>query len=188
MAKRRKPCWWGAFRSDVVWDGLEERDGGKPGGGGFAEWAPFAPQVKVYSRTRGRCFHVRLSGGRVGIFVLYNRGERWGESIRAHERHHVVAHMRPAYADYRRAAAALGRVCMSRPRAEWVGAVILNQLRAEYIARSYRDATRHDWEAYGRRASAEVRRDAWERMTTWSRRYATARKATAVALAAGPAD
>lgn len=179
---RHEACWQGKSNGDFVWDQPEERDGGKPGAGGFTEWAPFAPQVEVYTRTRGRCFHVRLSGGHASVFVLYNLGERWGEDILAHERFHVATHMRPAYDGFRQAALALGRPCMIRDKAEYIAAVILNQLKEEYVARSYRDATQYDWSVYGNRADPECRQDCWSRLTTWADRYAAARAATAAAL------
>lgn len=188
MRRKRKDCRTGTFRGGFLWDGSEERDGGKPGTGGFTEWAPFAPEARVYTLTRGRCFHVRLSGGRAGIFILYNQGKRWGENILAHERYHVTAHLEPAYTDYRSAAAALGRPCLSKPRAECIRALILGQLKQEYVARSYKDATRYDWDTYGREADPETRRDSWRRMMTWARRYAAARRATAAAIAACAAE
>lgn len=181
-------CRTGNSRRGFVWDGSEEHDGGKPGTGGFTEWAPFAPEASVYTLTRGRCFHVRLSGGHARVFILYNQGERWDENILAHERFHLAEHMEPAYSDYRSAAAALGWPCMSQPRAEGIRAVILGPLRHQYVARSYKDGTRYDWDTYGRDADHETRRDSWQRMMTWARRYAAACRATAAAIAACPAD
>jgi hypothetical protein len=181
MRRDRNDCRTRNFRGEFLWAGSEERDGGKPGTGGFTEWAVFAPEARVYTLTRGKCFHVRLSEGHARLFILYNQGEKWGENILAHERYHVTAHMEPAYRDYRSAATALGWPCMSKLRAERIRAVILGQLRQEYVARSYREGTRYDWDTYGKHADPETRRDSWCRMMTWARRYAAARRATAAA-------
>lgn len=182
MRAKHHACRTARFRGAFLWLHPEERDGGKPGTGGFSEWAAFAPRATVYTLNHGRCFHVRLSGGHARAFVLYNQGRTWVGNILAHERHHVLAHLAPAYRDYQAAAAALGRPCMTRQQAQRIRALILHELKHEFVARSYRDGTRSDWQTYGRFADPDARRDSWRRMMTSARQYAAAHRATQAAV------
>jgi hypothetical protein len=75
---------------------------------------------------------------------------------------------------------------MKRPRANCIRAVVLAELKKEYVARSYRDATQYDWEAYGRSADPSTQEDSWSRMNTWADRYEAAQAATLAAIAACP--
>ena len=173
-------------KKDFVWvDPPEEVDLGKPGGPGFAFFRPFAPEAEVYSGN-GCCFAVRLSGGTARVRIEYNQGEIFGENILEHERYHVTHHFRPAYSDYKSAAAALGAPCMTKGRAMCIKAVILSELSAEYQKRVDRDGAAYDYLDYGWQDPSQ--QDAWQRMQETEEDYQNAVSATGAAAAACPSE
>jgi RHS repeat-associated protein len=156
-------------------------DGHQPNVGGFTVWDRFAPEAQVFS-SDGCCFHVRLNGGTARPWILYNEGTLFEENILEHELYHVGHHLRPAYNDYKVAAAALGAPCMNKGRAMCVKAVLESELAGEYEARTYRDGAAYDYLAYGWRDPSL--QDAWSRMLRTEAEYEQAHNATAAALAA----
>ena len=139
----------------------------------------------MYCRWSGCCCGVRLSGGGIGTWGIINEGTKYGENIAEHEWYHVNHHFKPAYEDYKSAAASLGAPCKTKGLAMCLKNVIVSELIAEYKARAVRDGVQYDWDDYGRdKADPETRAERQAALSEAIKQYQDAKAATAAAVAA----
>ena len=100
-----------------------------------------------------------------------------------HETYHVEHHLKPAFNDYKAAAAQLGAPCLTKGNALCLKGVILNELKRYYIERAYRDGAVWDWQDYGPYLNPEGQANAKERMRENIDDYNEAQAALSAALA-----
>jgi hypothetical protein len=171
--------------ADFEWRGAEFKNGGRPNSGGVTMWWKFAPEAEVYCLWSGCCCGVRLSGGEAGTFGIINDGSKYGENIAEHEWYHVDHHFKPAFDDYKSAAASLGATCKSKGLAMCLKGVIEGELAAEYRAQAIRVGVQYDWDDYARdKGDPETKAERQEALKEAIRRYELAKAATKAAIAA----